>query len=75
MTTEEKIEQRPKTKRGPHAETYVDAKGEWRWRLRSANGRIISESGEGYQTQRGAAGGYEAMVRAVLTANRVEIFR
>jgi uncharacterized protein YegP (UPF0339 family) len=28
---------------------YKDAKGEWRWRLVAANGRIIADSGEGYQ--------------------------
>ncbi|HEV7474505.1 MAG TPA: DUF1508 domain-containing protein [Pyrinomonadaceae bacterium] len=29
---------------------YKDAKGEWRWRLKSSNGRIIADSGEGYKT-------------------------
>ena len=28
---------------------YRDAAGEWRWRLVSGNGRIIADSGEGYQ--------------------------
>jgi uncharacterized protein YegP (UPF0339 family) len=28
---------------------YQDAKGEWRWRLVAANGRIIADSGEGYK--------------------------
>jgi uncharacterized protein YegP (UPF0339 family) len=28
---------------------YQDAKAEWRWRLRASNGRIIADSGEGYQ--------------------------
>jgi uncharacterized protein len=27
---------------------YRDAKGEYRWRLRVGNGRIIADSGEGY---------------------------
>jgi|SRR5438477_12622602 len=27
---------------------YQDAAGEWRWRLESANKRIIADSGEGY---------------------------
>ena len=31
---------------------YKDAKGEWRWRLKAANGRIIADSGEGYTTER-----------------------
>lgn len=28
-----------------------DATGQWRWRLRAANGRIIAESGEGYHNR------------------------
>ena len=31
---------------------YKDAKGEWRWRLVAANGRIIADSGEGYSSER-----------------------
>ena len=31
---------------------YKDNTGEWRWRLKAANGRIIADSGEGY-TDRG----------------------
>jgi uncharacterized protein len=27
---------------------YRDANGEYRWRLRAGNGRIIADSGEGY---------------------------
>jgi uncharacterized protein YegP (UPF0339 family) len=30
---------------------YKDNKGEWRWRLKAANGRIIADSGEGYSTE------------------------
>jgi uncharacterized protein YegP (UPF0339 family) len=33
---------------------YRDARGEWRWRLRASNGRIIACSGEGYRGQRSA---------------------
>ncbi len=29
-------------------EVYPDGGGLWRWRRRSANGRIVGESGEGY---------------------------
>jgi len=28
---------------------YQDAKGEWRWRLKASNGRIVADSGEGYK--------------------------
>ena len=27
---------------------YQDNAGQWRWRLRAANGRTIADSGEGY---------------------------
>jgi uncharacterized protein YegP (UPF0339 family) len=27
---------------------YKDARGEWRWRLESANNRIVADSSEGY---------------------------
>lgn len=30
---------------------YEDQKGEWRWRLVAANGRIIAGSGEGYKNE------------------------
>ena len=33
-------------------ETYDDAKGEVRWRLKSSNGQIIATSGQGYKDKR-----------------------
>lgn len=32
---------------------YKDSAGEWRWRLKAVNGRIIADSGEGYSTKQG----------------------
>jgi uncharacterized protein YegP (UPF0339 family) len=29
-------------------ETYRDKAGQWRWRMRGRNGRIVACSGEGY---------------------------
>ncbi len=29
-------------------ELYRDAAGEWRWRLRAANGGVVADSAEGY---------------------------
>ena len=29
-------------------QTFLDARGEWRWRLRASNHVIIATSGEGY---------------------------
>lgn len=30
---------------------YKDSKGEWRWRLKAANDRILADSGEGYKSK------------------------
>jgi len=27
---------------------YIDSRGEYRWKIEAANGRIIADSGEGY---------------------------
>lgn len=43
---------------------YKDAKGEWRWRLYSTNGRIVADSGEGYVDKRDCLRGIE-LVRSV----------
>jgi uncharacterized protein YegP (UPF0339 family) len=29
-------------------EVYKDTAGQWRWRLKAANGKIVASSGEGY---------------------------
>jgi uncharacterized protein YegP (UPF0339 family) len=39
------------------AELYRDAKGEWRWRVHAANGRIVADSGEGYKRKDDCAHG------------------
>lgn len=36
-------------------EVYRDAAGEFRWRARDTNGRIVAESGEGYERRAVAA--------------------
>ncbi len=30
---------------------YKDSKGEWRWRLKSSNGRILADLGKGYSSE------------------------
>ncbi len=42
-----------------------DASGEWRWRVRSPNGRILGPT-EGYKRTRGAMRGIFAMREALL---------
>ncbi len=35
-------------------EIYKDKAGEWRWRLKARNGRIVANSGEGYKRKSSA---------------------
>jgi uncharacterized protein YegP (UPF0339 family) len=49
------------------AEVYRDASGEWRWRLKARNGRIVADSAEGYK-RRGKA--LNAVHRFVMDAKR-----
>lgn len=43
--------------RQPRIKVYPDSIGGWRWRLVSANGRILADSAESYKTARAAARG------------------
>ena len=38
-------------------EKYRDRARKWRWRLRAANGKVIADSGEGYETESGCDNG------------------
>lgn len=40
------------TKRIPKLEYYTDAIGEHRWMVRASNGKVISESSEGYNRKK-----------------------
>lgn len=51
-------------------EVYQDVAGEWRWRLRSGNGKVVA-SGEGYKTRAGAKRGTDALRRAAKLARVV----
>lgn len=52
-------------------EIYQDAKGEYRFRLRSGNGEVVA-TGESYPTAAGAFAGVAAVQRAAATATIVE---
>jgi len=43
---------------------YKDRRGEFRWRLVAANGQIVADSGEGYETKTGC----EEAVQRIKTA-------
>ncbi len=34
-----------------HYSVYKDGRSEWRWRLKTQNGNIIADSGEGYRNK------------------------
>lgn len=40
---------------------YKDAKGEWRWYLKSPNGNTLADSGEGYKNQKDALDAIESI--------------
>lgn len=46
-------------------EIYVDAKGEYRWRLKSRNGKVVADSGEGYNEKRKAKQAWTRLVYAM----------
>lgn len=39
------------------AQVFRDRAGEWRWRIRAANGRVIADSGESYHHKADAIDG------------------
>ena len=55
----------------PHFEIYRDTPGDWHWRLRAANGRIVADSAEAYASRRNvlrSMGGLYDAVDGVRTA-------
>lgn len=44
---------------------YRDARGEWRWRLKARNGRIVADSGEGYVRKAGAINAAAAVMHGI----------
>lgn len=54
-------------------EYYQDAAGQYRWRLKSANGRIVADSAEGYKTFSGASDGFAVVQDGASGAREVRI--
>lgn len=52
-------------------QVFKDRKGEWRWRLRAKNGRIVADSGEGYKSWRGCYNATWRFEKACADANIV----
>ena len=58
-----KRERLPQAKSSAAFEVYKDKAGEFRWRLKAANGQNIASSGEGYAEKRGCLAGIESVKR------------
>lgn len=56
----------------PTFELYRDRADEWRWRLRTPNGNVIADSGEGYASKQGAERGIRSVKRNAPEARVVE---
>ena len=54
-------------------ELYKDRAGEWRWRFRANNGKIIADSGEGYKNKQDCEHGIELIKEQTPDANIEEI--
>lgn len=53
-------------------ETYQDATGKFRFRLKASNGEIVAQ-GEAYETKQGALDGTDAVRRAAAAATVVDL--
>jgi uncharacterized protein YegP (UPF0339 family) len=47
---------------------FRDDNGQWRWRMRAANGKKIAECGEGYHNRQACEHGLSLVVRGARTA-------
>jgi uncharacterized protein YegP (UPF0339 family) len=56
----------------PKLQFFEDEAGEWRWRVRAANGEIVNGSTEGYVNRSGAMRGYETAVE-IMTRGPLKI--
>jgi uncharacterized protein YegP (UPF0339 family) len=54
-------------------EVYLDRSGEWRWRFRANNGRIVADSGEGYKNKSDCEDGARVVKNESPTANIVQV--
>jgi uncharacterized protein len=51
---------------------YKDAQGEFRWRLRADNSKIVADSAEGYNNKSDCQHGIDIVKREAPTANVVD---
>jgi uncharacterized protein len=55
-------------------ELYEDVAGEWRWRLRGANGEPMADSGEGYTRKEDARRALATLQASVISGDLAVAF-
>ena len=55
----------------PQFEVYKDQAGEWRWKLRASNARVIADSSEGYKNKQDCVHGLGLVKREATGAKIV----
>lgn len=58
----------PRPFRGPTVSFFQDRRGEWRWRVKSRNGRIVADSAESYTRKLSAERGFKVAQAAFAIA-------
>ncbi len=58
---------------GLQFEVYKDGRGKFRWRLKSANGRVMATSGEGYESKASCRGAIAVIQRDAAAATIIEL--
>ena len=54
-------------------EVYPDKSGQWRWRFRANNGRIVADSGEGYANKSDCENGIKVVKNEAPNADIVQV--
>jgi uncharacterized protein YegP (UPF0339 family) len=54
-------------------EVYSDKSGQWRWRFKANNGRIVADSGEGYVNKKDCEDGARVVKSEAPTADIVTV--
>lgn len=52
---------------------YQDRAGEWRWRLKAANGKIVADSSEGYKRRSAADRAVQRLLEMLRDGVSVEV--
>lgn len=58
---------------GATFEVFVDARKEYRWRLKASNGKVIADSGEGYKNRADCLHGIDLLKTECAGAKVVEL--